>query len=234
MKNVELSVVMPVYNEVEIISNVVSKWTEALRKLEINFQIHAYNDGSTDNTLQVLNKLSLENKNLVVHDKLNSGHGPTILQGYRENSDAEWILQIDSDDETFPEEFEALWKNRAKYDFLLGQRMRLHQPLARRLISLASRVIIRIFYGTKVIDVNSPYRLMKSCSLKDIFFSLPDNMFAPNIVISGLVSINNLRVYEIVVRQKERTTGAVSIKKLKLIKAALKSFQQTITYRFKK
>lgn len=233
MKKVELAIVMPIYNEAGSISNVVSKWTKALQKLEINFQIHAYNDGSKDNTLQILNQLALENKKLVVHDKLNSGHGPTILQGYRDNSNAEWIFQIDADDETGPEEFEDLWKNREGYDFLLGRRVRLHQPLVRKLISSTSRAVIRIFYGSKVFDVNSPYRLMKSSVFKDIFFSLPDNMFAPNVVISGLVSINNLRAYEIPVQQKERTTGEVSIKKFKLIKAALKSFQQTITYRFK-
>ena len=74
---------------------------------------------------------------------------------------------------------------------------------------------------------------MRSKVFKNLFLSLPKDMFAPNVVISGMVSLNNLRAKEIPVQQKERRTGEVSIKKLKLIKAALKSFQQTITFRFK-
>ena len=233
MRKVELTVVMPVYNEAGIISKVINKWVKNLKELDIEFEIHAYNDGSKDNTLQILNKLVLENKNLIVHDKLNSGHGPTILQAYRENSDADWIFQTDSDDEIGPEQFEELWRSRDNYDFLIGRRVRSQQPLARKLISIASRTIVRTFYGSEVYDVNSPFRLMRSKTFRDLFLSLPKDMFAPNVVISGMASLYNLRVKEILVQQKERTTGEVSIKKLRLIKAALKSFLQTITYRFK-
>ena len=233
MEKLELAVVMPVYNEAGIIRQVINKWDKALSKLNIEFQIHAYNDGSKDNTLQILNKLAEGSRNLIIHDKVNSGHGPTILQAYRENSDTEWIFQTDSDDEIGPEQFEELWSNRDIYDFLIGRRVRSKQPLARKLISIASRAIVRILYGSKVYDVNSPFRLMRSKAFRDLFLSLPRDMFAPNVVISGMVSLYDLRAYEIPVRQKGRTTGEVSIKKLKLIKAALKSFQQTITIRFK-
>lgn len=233
MRRVELNVVMPVYNEAGIISEVINKWVKTLKKLDIVFQLHAYNDGSKDNTIQILYQLAQENKNLIVHDKLNSGHGPTILQAYRENSDGDWIFQTDSDDEIDSEEFDNLWRNRDNYDFLIGGRVRSRQPLARKLISIASRLIVRIFYGSKVYDVNSPFRLMRTKAFDNLFLLLPENMFAPNVVISGMVSLYNLRAYEIPVQQKGRTTGEVSIKKLKLIKAALKSSLQTITCRFK-
>lgn len=170
---------------------------------------------------------------MIFHDKLNSGHGPTILQGYRENSDAGWIFQTESDDEITPGKFEELWKNKDEYVFLIGQRTRASQPFVRRVISAASRAVVRIFYGPKVFDVNSPYRLMRTEVMKDLFFSLPANMFTPNIVISGMASLKKLRVYEIPVSQKERTTVKVSIKKFKLMKTALKSFWEMIAYRFK-
>jgi glycosyltransferase involved in cell wall biosynthesis len=233
MKKVELAVVMPVYNEAGIISEVINKWIKKLKGLDIEFEIHAYNDGSKDQTLKILNQLALENKRLIVHDKLNSGHGPTILQAYRENSDAEWIFQTDSDDEIDSDQFEDLWRNKEDYDFLIGRRVYSGQLLARKLVSIASRAIVRIFYGSKVYDVNSPFRLMRSKAFKNFFLSLPEKMFAPNVVISGIVSLYHLRAYEIPVQKKKRTTGEVSLKKLKLIKAALKSSLQTITYRFK-
>lgn len=233
MEKLQLAIVMPVFNEEEAIANVINKWTKELQKLRINFKIHAYNDGSIDNTLQILNHLASENKNLIVHDKLNTGHGPTIIQGYRENSDVEWIFQTDSDDEIGSEMFEDLWKKRHKYHFLVGRRKSLQRSLTRKLISSISRLIVRIFYGNRVYDVNAAYRLMRSKQFKDLFFALPDNLFAPNVIISGFASIKKLDVYEAPVRYNKRTKGKTSIKKMKLLKAALKSAYQTIMYRFK-
>jgi len=224
---------MPVYNEEVVIRDVINKWTKELLRLEIDFQIHVYNDGSRDNTLSILNRLANENKNITVHDKLNSGHGPTIIQGYRENSDAEWLFQIDSDDGIGIESFEDLWEKRKRFQFLIGKRIRSRQALPRKLISILSRVIVSILYGNKIYDVNSPYRLMRTESLKKIIFSLPDNMFAPNVSITGTVSLFNLKCYEISVQHRERVTGEGSIKRIKLLKAVLQSFYQTIIYRFK-
>jgi dolichol-phosphate mannosyltransferase len=229
----ELALVMPLYNEEGAIGTVIRKWTEELQKLKIDFLIHAYNDGSKDGTLHILNDLAAENKRLIVYDKPNSGNGPTVLLGYRENSDAEWIFQIDSDDEIGPEKFGELWKNRDRYDFLIGSRVLAEQPLVRRLVSSISRLTIRLFYGSMIFDVNSPYRLMRSSVFKDIFYSLPEGLFAPNVIISGIVSLKNLRAYEIPVQYKPRVTGEVSLKKIKLLKAAAKSFYQTIACRFK-
>jgi glycosyltransferase involved in cell wall biosynthesis len=233
MKNLDLCVVMPVYNEEGAIGNVIDKWTDALNDLGCTFEIHAYNDGSKDNTLSTLREISRGNAHLVVHDKLNTGHGPTIIQGYRASTDAEWVFQIDSDDEIGPESFHDLWKNRDKYAFLIGQRCRARQPLSRQLVSLISRLTVHLFYGNRVHDVNSPYRLMKTDIFKNIFLSLPNDTFAPNVIISGTVSLKNMNCYEIPVQQRERATGEVSIKKWKLLKAALKSLSQTVMYRFR-
>ena len=82
---IELSVVIPVYNEEEIISMVIDNWIEKLNQLKINHEIHLYNDGSRDNSLEKIQESEKIHSNVVVHDKPNAGHGPTILQGYLEN-----------------------------------------------------------------------------------------------------------------------------------------------------
>jgi glycosyltransferase involved in cell wall biosynthesis len=233
MKHPELAMVMPVYNEEGAIRNVVRKWTDELQRFGIDFEIHAYNDGSKDQSLQILKDLAQTNQRLIVHDKPNSGHGPTILQGYRENSDAQWIFQIDSDDEIACESFQELWEKRDSFDFLIGSRIRANQPLPRKIVSSLSRATVKIFYGTKVYDVNSPYRLMRCEGFRKYFWSLPEDLFAPNVIISGIASVDNLRVCEIPVQQRERSTGEVSIKKFRLLKAALKSYRQTISCRFR-
>jgi len=202
-----------------------------LNKLDINYIIHAYNDGSKDSSLKTLNKYASGNNRIVVHDKKNSGHGPTILLGYLENNDAEWIFQTDSDDEIGPESFEILWKKRNDYDFLIGKRSDRRQPFSRKIVSFVSRFIVWTLFTKKVWDVNSPYRLMRYKCFKDYFQVIPKNTFAPNLIISGIASLNRLRIFEIPVQYETRRTGNVSIKKWKLAKATFKSFQQTIGFR---
>ena len=110
----ELAVIIPVYNESEIIQTVVLEWHKKLSDLKINFVIALYNDGSKDQSLAKMQELKLNN--IQVIDKPNSGHGPTIIKGYCEHLDYEWIFQVDSDHEIRPEDFEKLWNQRKDYD----------------------------------------------------------------------------------------------------------------------
>ena len=229
----ELILVIPVYNEEEIIEFVIDDWIINLQKLNINFHINAYDDGSTDQSYKKLLELAKKNPELVPISKQNSGHGPTILSGYNEAVDnAEWIFQIDSDNEMKAKYFHNLWKNRNNYDFLLGLRDNRSQPTTRKLVSFISRLVVSLFYGSKVEDVNSPYRLMRTSKFKYLFSILPEDTFAPNLVVSGFVSKKKLNVFQYSIPHQNRETGKVSIKRWKLFKAAFISMIQTIKISF--
>lgn len=227
----ELAVIIPVYNEEEIIGKVLGSWSGELSRLEINYEIHVYNDGSKDNTLAILNEYSADNRSVVVHDKANSGHGPTVLRGYRECSDVEWIFQTDSDGEIGPESFQAIWEKRGSYDLLLGRRTGRDSGAVRACLSFFARLAVQIFYGSGVHDVNSPFRLMRGRLFKEIFFKIPEDTFAPNVIISGVASKARFRILEYPVQYTARKTGEVSFKKMKLFRAALRSLFQTIKSR---
>lgn len=229
-----LAVVMPVYNEEGAIGIVINKWIDELNKLQIEYNIFAYNDGSKDNTATILEEIAKTQPKLIVVNKANSGHGPTILKAYRDNSpNYTWIFQMDSDDEMGPEGFASLWEKRNDYDFLVGIRDGRLQQLPRKVISMISRACIKVFYGCcGPWDVNSPYRLMRSEKFVNLFNKIPEDTFAPNVIVSGLVAKKKLRFYQIPVPCRLRQTGEVSIKKWKLFKAAVKSFSQTIKFSF--
>ena len=228
-----LCVVMPVYNERDAIGPVLEKWHAALDGLGIDFEIRPYNDGSKDDTLAVM-KAAAERlgPRISVRDKPNGGHGNTILTGYREAAadGFDWVFQIDSDDEMGPDGFSGLWERRNEYDFLVGIRDGRRQALPRKVVSLVSRLCVRIFYGKGVWDVNTPYRLMRVSAFRDFYAAIPLTTFAPNVILSGLAARHSLKMFEMPVPQHDRTTGEVSIKKWKLLKAAAKSFWQTISF----
>lgn len=230
----DLIVIMPVYNEEGAIGSVLDSWVAKLDSMQLDYEIHPYNDGSKDRTADILAACAAKHPGkIVAHNKPNSGHGPTILQGYRENAEkAEWLFQIDSDDEMTPDSFDQLWNKRENCDFLTGQRDGRKQALPRKIISAVSRLSVRIFYGKSVWDVNTPYRLMRSAVFKEIFEAIPANTFAPNVILSGMAARKKFRCFEMPVPQRDRQTGEVSIKKWKLFKAAVRSFTQTIRFSF--
>lgn len=233
MEKLDLVVVMPVYNEEKIIEKVINDWLYELGRLNINFELRLYNDGSKDQTQNVLNQIQqkLNNPQLKIIHKANSGHGPTILKGYQEAAAAEWVFQVDSDDEFSARDFSHLWEKRFFYDFLIGIRDGKSRPLSRQIISMITKITVALFYGGCIKDINIPYRLMRTSFFNLYFKMIPPVNFAPNVTISGIAAAKEARIYQAAVSFQERSTGEVSIQKWKLFKSALKSFIETISFR---
>jgi dolichol-phosphate mannosyltransferase len=223
-----LTVVMPVYNEAAAIGEVVRSWTTELDRLGIDYELRVYDDGSRDQTPVVLEQLSNELPRLLVTRHSNRGHGPTILRGYRE-ARGEWVFQTDSDGEMEPVSFGRLWEKRADYDFLFGIRAGRVWTPPRWVMTRASRLAVRLLFGGGVADVNTPYRLMRREALQPLLLSLPDDLFAPNVILSGLAVRRGLRIFEIDVPHQGRRTGKASLTGLrKLVKPATRSLRQTL------
>lgn len=229
-----LAVIIPIFNEEEIVESVISNLVYELTKLKIDYKIFAYNDGSKDNSAKILEKLANNNPNIIVINKPNAGHGPTILRGYKENAAKfSWIFQIDADNEMEPEYFSKLWGKRFDYDLLIPIRYNRVQNVSRKIVSFISRLCVRVFYGnTGPWDVNSPFRLIRSEKFIDLFNKLPDNVYSPNLLVSGITAKKTFKFFEYKIPCKQRQTGEVSLKKMKLIKTSLISLWQTIIFSF--
>lgn len=230
----DLALVTPVYNEEECIADVINSWHAMLKDAVPNHRMIVLNDGSKDNTAGVLEQFA-GNPHIHVVNKANSGHGPTILMGYREAVEvADWVFQVDSDNEMPPEAFPKLWADREHFDFLFGIRGGREQNLGRFVITRVSRLAVWALFGGGVKDVNVPYRLMRAGKLRPILEQIPDDTFAPNIVISGLAAYQRNRINNYDVTHRNRQTGSVSIVKWKLWKAAMRAFRQTVRIGFSK
>src|SRR5207302_730362 len=97
MDKIDLSVVAPVYNEAEGIEQVVRYWAKVLKESGLSSEIVLANDGSTDQTQQVLDRLRVEIPILkVLSYTPNRGYGyalRTAIQG----SSGEMVITLDSD-----------------------------------------------------------------------------------------------------------------------------------------
>jgi len=233
MSKLDLAIVVPVFNEQGTIEKVLLSWADALADLNIQYEIHVFDDGSTDSTPTRLEEVAARISQLVVHRKENSGHGPTCRQAYLDlSSDADWIFQVDSDDEMGPDWFDKLWHIRSDHDFVVGRRFERESPFARKLVSLSARLLANVIYGPCIYDVNVPYRLMNSEKFVPCFKSIPEAAFAPNILISGYAAYHEIKTVEIHIPHQCRYSGEVSIRSWKLARESIRSFSQTVKYRF--
>ena len=121
-----LFIVIPAYNESENIEQTIRDWypiVESNNK-EGKSRLVIINDGSKDNTLQLVKAQMKDHPLLIALDKPNGGHGSTVLYGYRYaiKNHADYIFQTDSDGQTNPAEFEQFWKKRNSFDAIIGNR----------------------------------------------------------------------------------------------------------------
>ena len=117
-----LYVVMPAYNEEKNIEKVVRSWHAVIEKVDKTARLLIVDDGSKDDTYNIIWDLQRELPQLEFQYKENSGHGATVLFAYEYAiaRGATYIFQTDSDGQTNPEEFLAFWEQREKYDMIIS------------------------------------------------------------------------------------------------------------------
>jgi glycosyltransferase involved in cell wall biosynthesis len=93
----DLSIVIPMFNEAENVEGTFSRVKEALASFNGAYEIVAVNDGSLDNTLEILSRLAEQDGKLKIVSYLkNVGRGMALRKGFKESS-GEIIVSIDAD-----------------------------------------------------------------------------------------------------------------------------------------
>jgi glycosyltransferase involved in cell wall biosynthesis len=205
---------------------VVAGWDTELAAVGVPCELRVYDDGSRDRTGELLEALARERPRVVAIRQPNRGHGPTILRGYHD-ARGEWIFQVDSDDEISAEFFPEVWKHRDA-DLVLGYRVGRESSLGRRLVTMMSYWTVRLFFGSGVRDVNTPFRLYRRSALARLLPQVPADAFAPNVILCGLALREGLRITEVPVPHRGRRSGASHIVRLRLWQAAATAFVQTV------
>ncbi len=190
----ELVIVTPVFNESGIIEQFVNDWTIYIRSLGINFEFRIYDDGSTDNTAEVINRILPLYPELKNYTGKNSGHGPAITKAYQQSLDFEWVFQIDSDHELPVEVFGKLWEHRSSFDLLLGVRTHRHAPFFRRFLTKIAATVVGLFFGKEIHDINIPYRLIRSEKLAEFLPENHSSNFAPNVLMTAFAMKHKWRI----------------------------------------
>lgn len=223
----KLYIVIPAYNESMNIKSCVEDWYPIVEKYNEDGQsrLVIINDGSKDDTYEILLDLAKDRPYLLPQTKKNGGHGSTVLYGYRyaiENG-ADYVFQTDSDGQTNPDEFEAFWKQRNDYDAIIGNRIVRGDGKDRKFVENVVCILLRLVFGVKVKDANAPFRLMKASVLAKYIDKLPVDFNIPNIMFTTYFVYHREKVKFIPITFKPRQGGVNSINIKKIIKIGWKA-----------
>ncbi|TSD02423.1 MAG: glycosyl transferase family protein [Parcubacteria group bacterium Athens0714_24] len=167
-EKIKLSIVVPVYNEEEIIIQVINDLKKALSQLNLEYEIIAVNDGSSDKSGEILETIR-EIK--IINHPYNRGYGASLKTGIK-NSKYDWILIIDADG-TYPtESISKLIEKTREYDLVIGSRegKNVAIPIERKYAKRFLNKFASYLAGRKIPDLNSGLRLFR----KDIVFKYWD------------------------------------------------------------
>ncbi|MBQ9361411.1 MAG: glycosyltransferase family 2 protein [Lachnospiraceae bacterium] len=226
----KLFIVIPAYNEQENIEDIVRKWYPNVLLGAEGSRLVVIDDGSKDSTGEKLESLKSEFPLLDVQHKQNSGHGPSILFGYKYAIDkgADFIFQTDSDGQTEPGEFPEFWENRKKYEMIIGYRKERGDGLGRLVVTRVLRFLIFLTFHVYVKDANTPFRLMKASVLEKEIKYIPKDYFLTNVLISVIFTKREYRMKYLPITFRPRQGGTNSIDLRKITGIGLKSLKDFV------
>jgi glycosyltransferase involved in cell wall biosynthesis len=223
----KLYIVIPAYNEELNIKRCVEEWYPIVEAHNESGEsrLVIVNDGSRDNTSEILNELSQEKTLLVTLNKENGGHGSALLYGYKYaiKQDADWIFQTDSDGQTNPNEFEGFWEKRNDFDAVIGERHDRGDGAGRKFVEDVVCILLRLGFRVSAKDANAPFRLMKTDLVGRYIDRLPIDFNIPNIMFVAYFLYYKENVTFSPITFKPRTAGKASINLKKIIKIGIKA-----------
>lgn len=226
--NESLYIVIPVYNEAENITQTVEEWYSVVRDHHGNgmSRLLIVNDGSTDDTVSLLDDLMADRPLLHVLNKVNGGHGSAVLAGYRYavEHNADYVFQTDADRQVPVSEFPEFWRRRVKYDAVIGSRPCRGDGAFRKFAEDVLRMSLIVNFNVSVPDANAPFRLMKASLLEKYLPEIPADYILPNVLLTAFFA----RYHENICFRKipflAREQGKSSINLLSLTRIGFKTF----------
>lgn len=213
---------MPAYNESENIKETVQQWYPVIEKINEMDDCEAVlaiaNDGSKDNTFEVMQSMRGAFKYFEPLTKENGGHGQTVLFLYRYAIEhgADYIFQTDSDGQTDPEEFWQMFENRHNYDFQIGYRQGRQDGASRVFVTKTLRLVVWLMFHEWVTDANTPFRLMQKDKLKAIMDVIPQDYFLCNVAISAIAVKwrYKIKFYKITFKPRQGGVNSINMKRI--------------------
>jgi len=201
-----LSIFFPAYNDSGTIASLVITALQTARTLTPDHEVIVVNDGSADNTAEILDELARTYPQVrIVHHEKNRGYGGALRTGFA-SATRELVFYTDGDGQYDPAEMEVLWRRfDDSVDLVNGYKISRSDPLHRIIIGRIYHHTVKILFGLKVRDVDCDFRLMRRSIFNTVH--LEKNSGVICLEIMKKITDGGFRIVEVPVHHYHRAHG---------------------------
>ena len=201
-----ISAFFPAYNDEGSIEKLVHAAASLLPDLTEDYEIVVVDDGSTDGTADLLDRLQLRFPKLkVIHHGVNRGYGAALITGFS-NCTKELIFYTDGDGQYDVSELARLLVAlEDNVEMVTGYKIRRSDPRYRILTGRMYRDLVRFMFGLKVKDVDCDFRLFRRWILENVQLSCDSGVICVELI--KKCQLRNYRIAEVPVHHYHRAFG---------------------------
>lgn len=156
-----MTVFFPFYNEEANIESTALKAVEVLDRLGLDYEIILVNDGSSDATAKIADRLASQNEKIrAIHHEENLGYGAALQTGFR-NATKNWVFYTDGDGQFDINQITLLFPLAEKYDIVNGYRHNRQDSPIRKLNGVCWGCFVKMILRFKARDIDSAFKLYR-------------------------------------------------------------------------
>jgi len=154
-----LSCVFPAYNEAENVGPLLEEASEALAKVATSYEIVVVDDGSTDDTAEIVRRFAIDHPQVrLVSHPTNLGYGHAVRTGLSATR-GDAVLFTDGDRQFKVSDVPLLLDAFEGADLVVGRRIKRADPWHRLMIARVYKVVLNTFFGLHVTDPDCAFKL---------------------------------------------------------------------------
>ena len=198
----EISIVVPIYNEEESLVPLTSAITETLATLGVSYELLFVDDGSRDQTAQVLRELAAKHHEVrIIRFRHNAGQSAALDAGFKEARGPR-VVTLDADLQNDPRDIPRVLAMLNDYEVVCGIRQGRQDTWLRRISSAFANHLRRRVLHDDIVDVGCSLRAYRRDCLGSIKLYHGMHRFLP-----VLLQIEGFRVGQLPVRHHPRQYG---------------------------
>lgn len=167
----DISVVVPLYNEAESLPELAAWIERVMHENNFTYEIIFINDGSSDNSWEVINRLRAENEEVIrgVSFRRNYGKSPALNTGFA-RAKGDVVITMDADLQDSPDEIPELYRMITEdgYDLVSGWKQKRYDPISKTLPTKLFNATARKVSKIRLHDFNCGLKAYRNEVVKHI------------------------------------------------------------------
>jgi dolichyl-phosphate beta-glucosyltransferase len=197
------SVIVPVYNEESRIKPFLN---ELKHNSKSDWEVIFVDDGSNDNTLDILKKFEIINKRIISYKK-NKGKGFAVKTGVMA-AKGDYIIFIDADGSIHTSQIDSMLEYLKRYEVVVGTRAskdsKVKQSFLRKIIGITFNIYVNLLYNVKIKDNLCGFKGFRSDVAKKLFTNLLSERWIFDVELFYKIREEKISLYQMPIEWKYR------------------------------